>query len=441
MLNGLLHRQKMVGNMSEEILVKCENVSKKFCRGLKRSLWYGVQDICSELNPLKGNGSFPCEARLPELRKDEFWAVNNISFELRRGECLGLIGHNGAGKSTLLKMLNGLIKPDHGRITIKGRISAIIDLNAGFNPVLTGRENVYIYGAILGFTKEDMDSKYQDIVEFAELADFMEMPFRSYSSGMKVRLGFAVAAQMEPDVLIVDEVLAVGDVRFRQKSYLAISKILKNAAVVFVSHSISQIYKVTNCAMLLDRGKSSGLEKEVGLVVNSYLIEKNKLKESPIISGNDNLSLKNIILSKDGDSVEILSNNRLDTFAVDINYEDDLKITFNFEKFNKKLVFHFCVEIFDSNVNCIAQCFSANSGKTFTVSNDSVCQIVFEIHDLPLNRGAYYLNFRVFSAEDKEKCIYEPTLLVEKFLRLNIFSAKIKLGIAPIQLQGNWSIN
>ena len=159
-----------------DVLVKCENVSKKFCRGLKRSLIYGVQDIFADLNPFV---TLPKGGNQPELRKKEFWAVNDISFELKRGECLGLIGHNGAGKSTLLKMLNGLIKPDHGRIAMKGRIGALIELNAGFNPILTGRENVYIYGAILGFSKKEIDQKYGAIVEFAEMAEFMEMPFRS----------------------------------------------------------------------------------------------------------------------------------------------------------------------------------------------------------------------------------------------------------------------
>src|SRR5690606_29722559 len=141
-----------------ETLIKVENVSKKFCRDLRRSLWYGVQDIAAEL--LGGNGGKKA------LRKDEFWAVNDVSFELKRGECLGLIGHNGAGKSTLLKMLNGLIKPDHGAITMKGRVGALIELGAGFNPVLTGRENIYVNGQLLGFTKKEIDQSFNDILEF-----------------------------------------------------------------------------------------------------------------------------------------------------------------------------------------------------------------------------------------------------------------------------------
>src|SRR5210317_2241023 len=178
-----------------DVLIKVENVSKKFCRDLKKSLWYGVKDIAGELS---GRGT-----SRNALRPGEFWSVKDISFELKRGECLGLIGANGAGKSTLLKMLNGLIKPDQGRISMRGRVGALIELGAGFNPILTGRENIYVNGAVLGFTKEEISRKFDEIVEFAELDEFINTPVQNYSSGMKVRFGFAVAAQMEPDILLI----------------------------------------------------------------------------------------------------------------------------------------------------------------------------------------------------------------------------------------------
>ena len=189
-----------------DTLVKVENVGKKFCRGLKRSLWYGVKDICSELI---GQDNVH-----KELRKDEFWAVKRVSFDLKRGECLGLIGKNGAGKSTLLKILNGIIKPDEGRVTMYGRIGALIELGAGFNPILTGRENIYNNAAVLGIPKRDVDHRFAEIVDFAEIDEFLDTPVQNYSSGMKVRLGFAVAAHLEPDGLMIDEVLAVGDLGF-----------------------------------------------------------------------------------------------------------------------------------------------------------------------------------------------------------------------------------
>jgi lipopolysaccharide transport system ATP-binding protein len=246
---------------NSEILVKVEGVSKKFCRDLKRSLWYGVKDISSELFGSKKNG---------QLRPKEFWAVDDVSFELKRGECLGLIGHNGAGKSTLLKMLNGLIKPDKGKITMHGRIGALIELGSGFNPILTGRENIYNNGAVLGFSKKEIDAKFEAIVEFAEIDDFIDTPVQNYSSGMKVRLGFAVAAQMEPDVLLIDEVLAVGDVGFKIKCYNEIFRIARNAVVIFVSHSMPQVGKICNRGILLKKGSTEIMSSDISKVISGY---------------------------------------------------------------------------------------------------------------------------------------------------------------------------
>jgi lipopolysaccharide transport system ATP-binding protein len=191
--------------MSQELLIKVEAVKKKFCRSLRRSLQYGMQDIAADLMGLRMS---------PKLRRGEFYAVNGVSFELRRQECLGIIGKNGAGKTTLLKMLNGLIKPDDGAITIRGRVGALIALGAGFNPLLSGRENIYVNGAILGMNKAEINAKRESIIDFAEIGDFIDAPVQSYSSGMVVRLGFAIAIHCHPDSLLLDEVLAVGDTAF-----------------------------------------------------------------------------------------------------------------------------------------------------------------------------------------------------------------------------------
>lgn len=231
-----------------DTLIKVENVSKKFCRSLKTSLKYGIQDIGSELLGYRhgGNG---------ELRPGEFWALNDISFELKRGECLGLIGHNGAGKTTLLRMLNGLIKPDAGRIEMRGRIGALIALGAGFSPVLTGRENIYVNASILGIRKEEVDRKMNDILEFAEIGEFIDAPVQTYSSGMNVRLGFAIAAILiEPDILFLDEVLAVGDIGFAIKCLNAVRRITSKAAVVFVSHNMQYISSFCTRVLVVKHG-------------------------------------------------------------------------------------------------------------------------------------------------------------------------------------------
>lgn len=260
--------------MDNEVLVRVEHVSRKFCRSLKRSLWYGVQDMLSELNPssklrtTKREGSsapaqepneesFALSASRNGLRRDEFWAVNDVSFELRPGECLGLIGRNGAGKTTLLKMLNGLIKPDGGRIEMRGRVGALISLGAGFNPILTGRENIYVNGSVLGLTKKEIDAKIDDIIDFADIGDFINTPVQSYSSGMQVRLGFAIATAISPEILLLDEVLAVGDMAFRIKCYERIGRLQKNAATILVSHSMSHLSTVCNRIFFMSHGKGS----------------------------------------------------------------------------------------------------------------------------------------------------------------------------------------
>jgi ABC-type polysaccharide/polyol phosphate transport system ATPase subunit len=245
--------------MGDAPVITVEEVSKKFCRRLRYSLWYGLTDLAAELTAYNGNSDL-------KLRHAEFVAVDNVSFEVRPGECLGLIGQNGAGKSTLLKMLNGLIRPDKGRITMRGRVGALIELGAGFSPILTGRENIYINGAILGFSKREIDAKLDEIVDFAELCDAIDAPVQTYSSGMYIRLGFAVAAQLNPDILLVDEVLAVGDAAFRLKCMSTIRKrVDAGMAIILVSHDMRNVINVCQRVIWLDKGsiREAGLPSAV----------------------------------------------------------------------------------------------------------------------------------------------------------------------------------
>jgi lipopolysaccharide transport system ATP-binding protein len=188
------------------------------------------------------------------LRTDEFWAVDDASFELRRGECLGLIGRNGAGKTTLLRMLNGLIKPDKGCIEMRGRVGALIALGAGFNPILTGRENIYVNASVLGLGKKEIDNKLEEIIDFAEIGEFIDSPVQTYSSGMQVRLGFAVATTLEPDIILLDEVLAVGDAPFRNKCYQRIGERRKNSGTILVSHTMDQVGQFCDRVLVLSSG-------------------------------------------------------------------------------------------------------------------------------------------------------------------------------------------
>lgn len=262
---------------SREPLVLVENVSKKFCRNLKKSLWYGMKDLGSELLGRK-------HGQHDGLRPSEFWAIKDVGFSLKRGECLGLIGQNGAGKTTLLRMLNGLLRPDQGQIAMRGQVGAIIALGAGFNPILTGRENVYINATVLGLRKEEIDSKFEEIVDFAELWDFIDTPVQSYSSGMLVRLGFSIATAIRPDVLLLDEILAVGDLEFRIKCYRRIDEMREHAAIIFVSHSLEHLGRLCTKTLVLKRGKplfygdvAQGLNHYVGSLYSGRSSAVNKV--------------------------------------------------------------------------------------------------------------------------------------------------------------------
>jgi lipopolysaccharide transport system ATP-binding protein len=279
-----------------DLLVKAEHVSKKFCRSLKRSLWYGLHDVAGSLNPFAnsspGTGSTSLQSSRP-LRAQEFWALQDVSFEVRRGECLGLIGHNGAGKSTLLKMLNGLIRPDAGRITMRGRVAAMIELSAGFNPLLTGRENIFNQAALLGFSQSETRARFDEIVAFSEIEHALDMPLQSYSSGMKVRLGFSVYSHLEPDVLLIDEVLAVGDVGFRSKSLNKMSELLNRCAVIFVTHSMPQVFRVCNEVILLDHGRARYQGTDVALGVSHYFDAFAQGKQA--VTGSGDAVVENLI--------------------------------------------------------------------------------------------------------------------------------------------------
>jgi lipopolysaccharide transport system ATP-binding protein len=258
-----------------DVLVKVDNVSKRFCRSLKRSLWYGLQDLGSEIGGRRhgGGSGLPQSSADVELRPDEFWAVKDVSFELRRGECLGLIGRNGAGKTTLLRMLNGLIKPDTGRIEMHGQIGALIALGAGFNPLLSGRENIYISGSVLGYTNEEMDKLFDQIVDFAELASCIDSPVQTYSSGMQVRLGFSVASCLKSSIIILDEVLAVGDARFRSKCWKKIGEIISDSAVILVSHEAYALSRICDRGLYLSSGETK-LDSPIAEALEAYVSDE-----------------------------------------------------------------------------------------------------------------------------------------------------------------------
>ena len=191
-----------------------------------------------------------------KLKKDEFWALKDVTFELHEGERIGILGLNGAGNSTLLKVIAGVFKPTEGKVVRNGKIVPLLELGAGFDKNYTGRENIYLYGSVLGYSRKYMDEKYNQIVKFSGLGEFIDVPIKNYSSGMRSKLGFAIATIAEPEILILDEVLSVGDRKFRRKSERRILKMMENGtAVLFVSHSLAQVQRICNKAMILDHGQ------------------------------------------------------------------------------------------------------------------------------------------------------------------------------------------
>jgi ABC-2 type transport system ATP-binding protein len=209
-----------------------------------------------------------------QISYDEFWALKNISFKLKKGDRLGILGLNGAGKSTLLKVIAGVFKPTEGQVIKKGKIVPLLELGAGFDSQYTGRENIFLYGTVLGYSKKYLEEKYDEIVEFSELEKFIDVPIKNYSSGMKTKLGFSIATIADPEILILDEVLSVGDAKFRKKSEAKIQEMMAGGTtVLFVSHSLEQVKRICNKAMILDHGtlKAFGDIEEIATIYEEMI--------------------------------------------------------------------------------------------------------------------------------------------------------------------------
>ena len=387
-----------------DTLIKVEHVSKKFCLSLKKSLWYGLKDMGKELLGMsQGNSG--------QLRPKEFWAVNDVSFEVKRGECLGLIGRNGAGKTTLLKMLNGLIKPDAGRIEMRGRVGALIALGAGFNPVLTGRENIYVNASVLGIPKKEVDRKLDEIVDFAEIGEFIDTPVQNYSSGMAVRLGFAVASSLDPDILLLDEVLAVGDLGFRYKCFRRVGELMKRAAVIFVSHDMASVASTCQRAMLMEHGVVTMSSEDCPSVVQRY----NQLfatgNDGVIEAGRGDAEFSDISVHPAGVSPE--TSNGI------VEYGDDVDVDFTLTMKPDVPGAHLAVNILDRGSRQVVQCLSGHRG-VFYKNEGKPIRVRVHYPRLPLNPGQYSL-WLIASCPG-----YPGTLAV-------------KHGCCPFQMKGNFT--
>ena len=291
--------------IDEDIAIQVSGISKAYRIGLEElkhdtlgsALVSFFKKPLKNLKRLKGLSKFNGFESL-----DIYWANKDITFNVRKGEVLGIIGKNGAGKSTLLKILSKITDPTEGQILIKGKVASLLEVGTGFNPELTGRENVYLNGTILGMTKKEIDTKFNEIVEFSGIHKFIDTPVKRYSSGMKVRLAFAVAAFLEPDILIIDEVLAVGDAEFQKKCLGKMKDISGNngRTVLFVSHDLAAVKNLCNRAILLSQGELI-LDSTPDVVIDKYLtignstFNENKLNVE-LAKGDKRFVIKEIIL-------------------------------------------------------------------------------------------------------------------------------------------------
>ena len=266
--------------MSDDVIIRAENIGKRYTlnhqgssggyRKFSDTLIHAAKAPLRWLHP----ASFT-----PQPSQEDFWALKDINFEVKRGEVLGIIGRNGAGKSTLLKILSRITEPTTGRITLNGRVASLLEVGTGFHPELTGRENIYLNGAILGMHRAEIKAKFDEIVAFAEVEKFLDTPVKRYSSGMYVRLAFAVAAHLEPEILIVDEVLAVGDTEFQKKCLGKMERVAQGGrTVLFVSHNFGAVRSLCTNACVLERGSLSYSGK-VSDALSYYLANSNTTKD------------------------------------------------------------------------------------------------------------------------------------------------------------------
>lgn len=368
--------------MPNDIAIKVENISKKYLIGENKS-YPTLRDKLVELPNRIFKG--------PTKTKD-FWALKDVSFEVKRGEVVGIIGRNGAGKSTLLKILARITEPTTGQITMHGRVASMLEVGTGFNPELTGRENIYLNGAIIGMKKSEIKAKFDDIVEFSGVGKFLDTPVKHYSSGMFMRLAFAVAAHLDSDIILIDEILAVGDVDFQKKSYSKIRKLSQNdhKTVVIVTHTLDVISTLCSKVLYLETGtvKKIGSAKSV---VTSYIGEfyRGSINSKNIFKDRKNLYADKIYIK------EFKINNSRGLEANNFMMGESIKIFITLESF---------YEIKNGLVGVI---FKSSTGQVLTSINTGMLGMdssnvknyaILEIPRLPFNPGEYIIDLSISQA-------------------------------------------
>jgi lipopolysaccharide transport system ATP-binding protein len=385
--------------MSDDIAIRVENLSKLYHIGRARERHDTLRDaVVDTLHRLTFQRS-----NVQRTDEEHIWALKDVSFEVKRGEVVGVIGRNGAGKSTLLKILSRITEPTSGRAEIHGRVGSLLEVGTGFHPELTGRENVYLSGAILGMRRAEIDCKFDKIVDFSGVEKFMDTPFKRYSSGMRVRLGFAVAAHLDPEILLIDEVLAVGDAAFQRKCLGKMGEVAgEGRTVVFVSHNMAAIENLTNRAIYLDDGTvvDIGGSEEV---VSKYLklfVDEDVPENSVDLTQMQPVKQRGIQVLK---TLEIISNGHLTT-SVKMGDEIAFYITYSTPKPIQQPRVGIGIES-EKGENIVVFGMPIAGAQLSKLSGSG--RIICRVGRLPLNQGTYYLKLVLGQLHEKHFEVYE----------------------------------
>lgn len=331
--------------------------------------------------------------RKSEKSSNEFWALQNINLEIERGERVGIIGRNGAGKSTLLKILSRITPPTTGEIKLCGRVASLLEVGTGFHPELTGRENIYLNGSILGLTKKEIDKKLDEIIDFSGVEKFIDAPLKHYSSGMQLRLAFSVAAHLEPEILLIDEVLAVGDLEFQKKCLAKMEEISiqSNRTIFFVSHDLSAVANLTQTVVLLDEGKIEAFGKTAD-VIQKYLARFRREKNTSFPEFRHRPYFKNIELTT--------SHQQFQSFGCKLKINVSLMIP------DPVNALEFSYQICNESAEpVIYNWFSTSKELATLIDKTGMFAITIEIPSLKLYKGHYY--FRFYLSDPRGKIVYQ----------------------------------
>ncbi len=365
--------------------IECRGVWKKYAKGEKiLSLRDAVPELTKNLFSIN-------KSQRDNLKDKEFWVLKDVNFHVKKGEVLGIIGPNGAGKSTILKLLSKIIKPTKGDFDVRGRLSALIEITAGFHPDFTGRENIYFNSAILGMTKKEIDKKFDQIVDFSGVRDFIDTPVKRYSSGMYARLGFAVAAHVDPEVLLVDEVLAVGDMTFQAKCAQKMRELLKSGTtIILVAHNIPLVQSICNRVILLNHGQilKEGPPEEVIPHYENLVYEKSEEELRKKIAAEH--SQENLEVLTQVEIHDVIINNKTIKEERNFKFDDALKIDIRFAS-NINIedpIFSVSVLRADGVVCCSTNTQEAGHRKSIQTGKG---ELSVELGHLHLTPGVYHL--------------------------------------------------